>query len=926
MTCQQSFYRLPILRPIGTQDTERASWESPISADIQPWWLSHPSFQPPDSSRYKSDLWSVGWDGGPTSASVVFRKGYGGYTFTSDAQPRDPDAYCPCNANCLTTLVIARRATEVQAPQTRAVDEAADGVVTVKAFFYNKDNPTQRLDGIFLRMKTLVVPFLVKAISDSIPSYFSEDRTSQLGLFSQGVDSHSFFVRGKPSAIMSYSDDSSLYNHRASMQYLGSNPSPLKTGLTRGRIYHQALHTFEFGRITGGSLNVQETQCQVDCANRYLTLGMDRDSAFACVGSKPVNDVGLYQGYGDYYGPYRDMWNGFIPRVFFSPIAINTNEYADDRYRQPVDCLDRHPLRFEIEVTQSSKTLLLDSDSRSGPPVDILLPSLTAIPFEGREVHDIRARVATSTQASRSASLAAHEQYCFFTAMTFAAQWKAAEVSYWPAAQPKTDIALPIGSTACNNGINALMTVSLTHDAAEKALSENKTVAAVAALRETLRNQQGTVPRWPDAVPLGRQVAGLPSLPANFDSMFDEYGRSKYNWYLGDTEVTSFSGKKLGHFGDLSVQLKQQTSDGTPTPSQWSGVITSNARTPAATTGADPQTYTTTFSLYTSDVLWPEWNQKLYVADPLVYDWNILWSLSDIDSTEFGSDGVVRPYKPFNNRNAIRSFVTDEVVLGFRIGEDFTRYHFVDEHEATKQSDADLKGIPPGPDIKGKPFTQRWTEAKAKFKQDVVDLWTKCANFSESVQVTMYSELRSLEARAQFVHNSASYNATSPLRATGETVPAPYPEWNLQHWFGRSGTSVYGSSENGVATADDPMLRIGLLGNVCDVTEVDVYAADVSFGEPTEVLVEGELWRNYEGLRKTPHTRKYSVPCTVTFFTTKKTPTKVIKIYRAIGDPQLNLSEFKISSDTGELYQWLPSIDRGNKARHGITSYSASWV
>jgi hypothetical protein len=281
---------------------------------------------------------------------------------------------------------------------------------------------------------------------------------------------------------------------------------------------------------------------------------------------------------------------------------------------------------------------------------------------------------------------------------------------------------------------------------------------------------------------------------------------------------------------------------------------------------------------------------------------------------------VVRPYLPFTNRNAITSFITDQVTLGGRLGEDFTRYHYVDEHEATKQGNPSLKGIPPGADISGKSFVQRWSEAKAKFRQDVVGLWTRCGNFSESVQVTMYSELRSLEARAQFVHNSANYNSTWVPRVTGESGPPPYPTWNrLRNGAGSAG------GQNDVVTADDPMLRLGLLGNVCDVTKVDVYAADVSFGEPTEVLVEGDMWRTFEGLRKTPHIRKYSVPCTVTFFTTKKTPTKVIETYRTVGDPTLNLSEFAISSDTGNLYQWRPSLYLENKDRHGMTSYSVNW-
>jgi hypothetical protein len=396
-----------------------------------------------------------------------------------------------------------------------------------------------------------------------------------------------------------------------------------------------------------------------------------------------------------------------------------------------------------------------------------------------------------------------------------------------------------------------------------------------------------------------------------------------YKWTLPSGRITSIPiGAKLGHFGDLSVQLKQQTPDGKPTPSQWRGVNTDIKKTPEVTTGSDPQTHTTTFVIYTSDVLWPEWNQKLY--DPDVSDWNVLWDLNSVDSPEAGDDGVVRPYRPFNNRNAIRSFVTDQVTLFGRIGEDFTRYHFVDEHEATKQGNAALKGIPPGPDSSGKPFTQRWSEAKEKFEQDVKAIWMRCGDFSESVQITMYSELRSLEARAQFVHNPENYNAVWYPRATGEQGPPPYPLWNRL----RSGAGHAGS-QNDVITPVDPVLRLGFLGNVCDVTKVDVYAADVSFGEPTDVLIEGDLWRGFEGLRKTPHIRKYSLPCTVTFFTKKKTPTKVIETYRAAGDPRLeHNSHFSISSDTGDLYQKRPfafgyGLGGGNSL--GIDSYSVSF-
>jgi hypothetical protein len=940
MTCQQSFYRMPILRPIGTSSTERPvgdtashpSYELPRdrgTTNIWPWFTSHPSFEVPANSKYSSDLYSVGWEGGPSTASIFFRKGFSKQYH--DGDPRDDDAYCPSYANCFTAYVTARRKSfsPVQDRFLLPADEAADGVVTVKAFFYNKDNLQQRSDGIFLRMTTTVEPFAVPSLQDSIPLYGGwGEEYSNLGLFVGGQKEVSrrqnLVIQGKPSGIVSYLDDESLYESRAAMHYLGDFISPLKTTMLRGRIYHQVLHTFEFGKITSGSLSVEQTQHQVDCANRFLTLGMDRRSAFACVGSDPRNqDLGLYSAFivniPSAYNPGTLMLNGFVPRVVFSPIVINENLGSEfERYRT-LEGLDKHPLRFEIETTSASKTLLLDSGSRSGPPISVRLPNLTAIPFEGREVHDIRSRVATSTSAARAASFEPHEQYCFLEAMTAAAQYKAAEVSYWPGLQSQTDIAIPVGSAAYSSGSQATLTISMTHDASRKDAAQRAAEYVVQQeLRYDLRQRVGTVPRWPASVPLGSEVSGLPSVPDNFDSMLDSAGRSIYNWNIYPVSETSYypAGDLLGYFGDLTVELKQQTPDNKTTPSQWRGVSTTRVRTPELTTGADPQVYTTTFVLRTSDVLWPEWRQKLY--DGSVTDWNTLWTPGDIDNPEMGSDGVVRPYKPFNNRNAITSFVTDEVVLFGRLGEDFTRFHFVDEHEAAKQGDINLKGIPPGPDASGKSFTQRWSEAKEQFRQAVRAAWTRCGDFSEAVQVSMYSELRSLEARAQFILNAEHYNSGPPTRNTGEAGPLPYPVWNRL----RVGANFNGT---GTVTADDPMLRFGLFGNVCDVTKIDVYAADVSFGEPTEELVDGHLWRGFEGLRDTPHIRKYSVPCTVTFFATKKTPTKVYEIYRAVGSSGLDIGEFKMSSDTGDLYQINPAFLFQNLRRHGATSFAASW-
>ena len=927
MTCAQIFYRAPLLRPRDSDVTtvELASTDDRLK--VAPYWMHHSSFCPPPSSRYSTpdDFASVGWEGGPQVASVFFRRDFGG----TQVPPVRQGAYCRCSANCFTTLVRANRPSSLTTTTDKyaLIQEPAAGTVTIKAFFFDATNPTQRDAGIFVRMRSVVSSVLYADITDVESRDNFDDRLRpgtfvacppKSGLYGDG-SAFRITHNGTPSALTPYVDPISLFDSHVSPFFYGSYG---RNNPRRGRNYLQASHMFEFGTIVDGATVIQQTQRQVDGSDRFITIGMDRRSAFACVSS--------VDGWADYVRqpwatgiqtPSVQLWNWFLPRVTFLPIVINTDVAAGFPHDQPLDGLDKHPLRFEIETEPSSQTVLMSADVGSLTEGRVSLPNLTATPWEGREVHDIRARVSSSTSASRAASFSDHEQYMFMQAMTDAASYRSAEIGYWPGEQPQTDIAVPFGSSACSQLSNAGLTFSITSSTTLKAQVEAKRSSAMADMRALARTS-ALIPRWPKQIQLGGDYSGTPTLPADFGSLVDRDGYSKYSW--STSPIADSAPTAIGHFGDCSVTLKQLTPAGDSIIGQWHSHETKTVSTPRLSTGADPQSFTTTFLLTTRDVLWPEWDDKMLNGS--VTDWNILWTYADV-GTGFGlKSGIDRPYLPLTNHNSITKFEIDRIEGLQYYGENLTRYHYVDNFEATKHGNSDFIGIPPGPDASGVQFTTRWAQAKTKFLSDIHSIWNRCCDFSESVEFMAYSELDSVEARAQFVLNrysSASHhNAVPQFKSTQETAAA-YPVWNRLV----QGAST-SASKTGVVTSQDAELDVSITGNVRDVTEVKVYKATASFGTPVETLRIGDQWRDAAGIRKTPTSRVYAVPCTVTFFTDLKTPIKTLQFCRKIGYGDVMYSGFAVNSDTGQMYPKTDSVvnDIGTLKGLGASSYSVSWA
>ena len=934
MTCPQSFYRAPLLRPSSSDVTtvELASEDDRIK--VAPYWLHHPSFIPPSSSRYSfpNDAGSVGWDGGPTTARIFFRHDYGG----GRVPPANQGAYCLCTANALTTFVRgSRNSSLITTTDSNAlIREPAAGEVTIRAFFYDPAHLEQRDSGIFLRMRSVVS--VVKVDQVSLTNYgqlvySNYEATLRPGTFvgryvigpldqPDQYDRYSMFGRpspsvihnGAPSSLSACVESASLFTNRPSFYFDGSYA---RTQPRRGRSYLQTSHIFEFGQIIGGSLVIRQTIVQLDASDRYLSLGMDRRSAFASVASREGwvssgSSLAYLRWSAGMPAPFRTLSNWFIPRVCFTPIVVN-QEVADDFPHNPTtDGLEKHPLRFEIETTPANQSVFASADAGSMAEGFIQVPNLTATPWEGREVHDIRARVATSTAASRSTSFADHEQFMFMTAMTDAAAYRSSEVSYWPGSQPQTDIAIPIGSTAGSQLLNAGLKIELTADQTAKTQMESNRSAAISQMRDYARTSS-FIPRWPSQVQLGGSYSGIPSVSSDFDSVVDSSGRSKYK--LTTDAIAEAAPTAIGHFGDVSVTLQQRDSSGNATIGQWYCHEDKSTKTATLSTGTDPQSFTTTFTLSTRDVLWPEWDDKLFSSD--VTDWNTVWGPGDVGTGYGLKAGIDRPYTPFTNHNSITKFEVD-YIRGFEYyGENLTRYHYVDTFEATKNSNDDLIGIPPGPDVNGVPFTTRWTQAKQQFRDAIYALWNRCCDFSESIDVRAYSELDSVEARAEFVVSAVQ-------RATQESH-AEYPSWK-RLMLGANTTAT----RTGVVTASDPEIYFMIRGNVRDVTEISVYGATASFGTPQETVRQGDQWRDAVGLRKTPTSRTYSIPCTVTFFTNLKTAAKRFEFLRTVGTNTLVYSGFAVSSDSGSIY--LKNSAAANDATGlrtlGATSYSVSWA
>lgn len=646
--------------------------------------------------------------------------------------------------------------------------------------------------------------------------------------------------------------------------------------------------------------------------------------------------------------------NGFLPRLFFQPLVINNYLNVNEDNGPPVAYVDRHPLEFVIEVGESTQSILVDEDleTRSNqlsvdnpPTATVLLPSFVATPREGREVHDTRSRVSTMTASRRLQSYEAHEQYAFMMATTDAAQYQAASVSYWPGAQQQTDIAIPFGSSAHGTVDSTSLKIILEHDPTEKQQREAGVYYSFNMARESLRStlQAGigggiggydpqlptSTPKWPATVKLGGEFLGAPTLPDGFDSLVFPDGRSRYELSLewaGEYRPT-----KLGHFGDIDIDLKQKTADGRPIQGQWYGYKKTSLTNPRLSTGSDPQVVTTTFLLRTIDGLWPEWRQKMY--DPATSSWSTLWGPESQYAGIF-PDGREAPFRPYTNWSSITAWFQESSSIFNSFGSVFTRYHFVDEHEATVQNNASLNGIPPGLDANGVAFTQRWTDAKSAFRDAVRDIWQRSADFSETVDVEAYSALESVEARAELVVNSFNINSTPVGESTGEASPQAPVWWRL----------VKGASKlttlPGIATARDPAISCEVIGNVKDVVNVDVYGATASFGEPTEYMVKGRAWMGDrdkynidlydESIRDTPNYRVYAVPCTVTFFTDKKTATKSFNFHRRIGSfglaPDASFpSGFAISSQTGDVYR-KTQTSQFDLSLAGLESYSVDWA
>jgi hypothetical protein len=313
----------------------------------------------------------------------------------------------------------------------------AAGAVTVKAFTHDSSDPTQESDGFFIRLTTTLSPvtFPSQPNSRGAANNFgqvaveNETWTSRRTLLFSDLDN------------ISYEDASVMYDastHRSFFagdmtQAAASRRANWGYSPRHGYTYSVPLYKFEFGRIEGGSFNPSQTTYmrwhqRLGGDSFHLTLGVHSRSAYATIAAGTSTPPVLYA---------------------FTPIIFNNDAPADVDHRQQINFIQKAPSRFRVSSQSNSQTISMPYVTASGGYEQA---SGTAgvhpvSPVDGRDIADI-----TAVSASRtSASMASHQQYAdlwtYQQPITQAASGESVYRGVWPAFQPNTDIALPVGST-----------------------------------------------------------------------------------------------------------------------------------------------------------------------------------------------------------------------------------------------------------------------------------------------------------------------------------------------------------------------------------------------------------------------------------------------------------------------------------------------
>jgi hypothetical protein len=461
----------------------------------------------------------------------------------------------------------------------------AAGVVTVKAFTHDSSYATQESDGFFVRLTTTLqsVVFPSKPNSRGAANNFgqvaveNETWTSRRTLRFPDLDD------------ISYQDAGVMYaasTHRSffagdMMEAVASRRGSWGYSPLHGYTYSAPLYKFEFGRIEGGICNPSQATYmrwhqRLGGDSFHLTIGVHSRSAYATIAAGTSSPPVLYA---------------------FTPIIFDSNAPVDVDRRQQIDFIQKSPCRFRVSTESHSQAVNMPYVTQAGQYAQATGPAGVhpVSPVDGRDIDDI-----TAVSAPRTASeMASHQQYAdMWTYQQPITQSAAGESIYrgvWPAFQPQTDIALPIGS------------------APQRALQSAKLkVTLASATRNPPQADDGDIGVSSDCLSLVNWMKFLSTENTDGQDETKENVRTgeipDFRPQFSDSRITSLTvgptgisrdGGALGDFGNIDLTFEQKDKDGNACVGEWHARSTSaGSRTVSASSPRGEQkTYRMSFAL-----------------------------------------------------------------------------------------------------------------------------------------------------------------------------------------------------------------------------------------------------------------------------------------------------------------------------------------
>jgi hypothetical protein len=431
----------------------------------------------------------------------------------------------------------------------------AAGVVTVKAFTHDSVSHAQENDGFFIRLTTTLssVAFPSQPNSRGAANNFGEVAIENETWTSRRT------LRFPDLDKISYEDAGVMYDALTHRWFFAGDmieTVPSRRGYwgwspRHGYTYSVPLYKFEFGMIEGGSLSPSQTTYmrwhqRLGGDSFHLTLGVHSRSAYATIAAGTSSPPVLYA---------------------FTPIVFNNNCPAEFDKKKQIDFIQKSPVRFRVSSESNSQAVNMPYVTTAGAYSQAAGAAGThpVTPVDGRDIDDITAIVAPRT----ATEMASHQQYAdlwtYQQPITQAAAGESIYQGVWPAFQPQTDIALPVGSVPQRALQSAKLKVSLTGSARNPPQEDDGNIGVSSdcmSLASWMTSLSVENTDGQDAVMSTVRIGEIPDFGTQFSTSRET---------LLTVGPTSFfrDGGGLGDFGNIDLTFEQKDKDGNACVGEW---------------------------------------------------------------------------------------------------------------------------------------------------------------------------------------------------------------------------------------------------------------------------------------------------------------------------------------------------------------------